>query len=264
MSKTSLFDSYLHDTQPYAEWKRLRGTNADGDVPSPRGGHAMCMDPINDMIYLLGGWDGEKSLDDFWVYSVKEDKWQVLSHSTSEEKNAPAVVDHSNVKETETFRSLLTHLLKPSTSLSSPSSMASTPPLLTSVNSSNIGTVDGGDVEMKDENEDEDRYPPRKRSRSRSPKSDQDTWTNKLHEDELSAVPRALNVQVLLQAEDPREKEMRISSTGSAIAANPKLTAARFKQRNEVFESLLEFVSESAKQPSEDLLDIICVDKFDE
>lgn len=89
MSKTTLFDSYLHGTQPYAVWKRLHGTNADGDVPSPRGGHAMCMDPINNMIYLLGGWDGEKSLDDFWVYNVNEDKWQLLSPSTSEEKNAP-------------------------------------------------------------------------------------------------------------------------------------------------------------------------------
>jgi hypothetical protein len=49
----------------------------------------MCMDPVNEMIYIFGGWDGEKSLDDFWVYSVKEDKWRVLSHSTTNEPNAP-------------------------------------------------------------------------------------------------------------------------------------------------------------------------------
>lgn len=41
------------------------------------------------MIYLFGGWDGKKSLDDFWMYNVKEDKWSVLSHSTSTEQNAP-------------------------------------------------------------------------------------------------------------------------------------------------------------------------------
>lgn len=49
----------------------------------------MCMDPDNEMIYIFGGWDGEKSLDDFWVYSVKEDRWKVLSHSTTQETNAP-------------------------------------------------------------------------------------------------------------------------------------------------------------------------------
>ncbi|KAG6891567.1 hypothetical protein C0992_003594 [Termitomyces sp. T32_za158] len=668
MSKTSLFDSYLHGTQPYAVWKQLRGTNADGDVPSPRGGHAMCMDPINDMIYLLGGWDGEKSLDDFWVYSVKEDKWQVLSHSTSGEKNAPGarschkmvfdtktgsiyvlgrlsdvdsasatgdpgtpmpqtsngdsastpsrtfcsefyryhtrgvdngkwdflsfdtasqggpplifdhqmvlesetqilyvfggrvvdgdwdtvkysglysynirlskwkslqiagpavvspsmipsrsgmsyassclylrytermrctghsmvlepltrtlyvfagqrdekylcdmfaydiatntatelfsnisatggpnssftqravidpslrelyvfcgltrnqqpdgvvttiaseapnwlysydstpgtwtqilprpphvmspsptddshpvdqpqpryahqvvynpltrnvflhggnvgvndtaehagekghkeermddlwqmtlvragteevirratyqlrqqqfrelcedatpmealsflqtdvsdVVDHNNGTETETFRSLLTHLLSPCTLSPSPSPMASAPSLHTNANSLDSKTVDeggGGDVEMKDETENEDEYPPRKRSRSHSPEpereSDQDSWTDKLHEDdEPPTVPGTVNVQALLEAEDPREKELCVSSAAPAAAAGKptKLTAARFKQRNEVFESLLEFVSESAKQPSENLLDIIRVDKFD-
>jgi hypothetical protein len=38
---------------------------------------------------LLGGWDGQKSLDDFWIYDIKGDKWRVLSHSTSMEKNGP-------------------------------------------------------------------------------------------------------------------------------------------------------------------------------
>ncbi|KAG6820280.1 hypothetical protein H0H93_002892 [Arthromyces matolae] len=103
MSKTSLFDSFLHDTQPYAVWKQMHGTDADGDVPSPRGGHAMCIDPINDMIYLFGGWDGGNSLDDFWVYSVKDDRWRVLSHSTSGEKNAPGARScHKMVFDTKT------------------------------------------------------------------------------------------------------------------------------------------------------------------
>ncbi|KAF8070082.1 Muskelin N-terminus-domain-containing protein [Lyophyllum atratum] len=103
ISKAGLCDSYLHGTQPYAVWKQLRGTDPDGDVPSPRGGHAMCIDPVNDMIYLFGGWDGEKSLDDFWVYSVKEDKWRVLSHSTSGEQNAPGARScHKMVFDTKT------------------------------------------------------------------------------------------------------------------------------------------------------------------
>ena len=49
----------------------------------------MCMDAENQLIYLFGGWDGRKSLDDFWVYNVREDKWKVLSHSTRHEPNAP-------------------------------------------------------------------------------------------------------------------------------------------------------------------------------
>jgi len=89
LSSSGLFDSYLQSCQPHAMWTRLFGTDADGDVPPARGGHAMCIDPVNEMIYIFGGWNGEKSMDDFWVYSIKDDRWQVLSHSTSKEQNAP-------------------------------------------------------------------------------------------------------------------------------------------------------------------------------
>ncbi|KAF9467401.1 Muskelin N-terminus-domain-containing protein [Collybia nuda] len=101
--EAGLFDSYLQAAQPHASWKRLYGTDADGDMPSPRGGHSMCIDPINDMIYLFGGWDGTRSLDDFWVYSVKEEKWRVLSHSTSSAQNAPGARScHKMVFDTKT------------------------------------------------------------------------------------------------------------------------------------------------------------------
>ena len=88
-SSAGLFDSYLQSCQPYSTFKLLRGTDADGDVPSPRGGHAMCIDPANDHIYLHGGFDGEKCLDDFWMYDVKKDKWKVLSLGTAQQQNAP-------------------------------------------------------------------------------------------------------------------------------------------------------------------------------
>ena len=102
-ASTGLFDDYLQSCQPHAMWTRLRGTDADGDVPPARGGHAMCIDPINEMIYIFGGWDGEKSMDDFWVYSIKEDKWRVLSHSTSQEQNAPGARScHKMVFDTKT------------------------------------------------------------------------------------------------------------------------------------------------------------------
>ena len=103
LPSTGLFDDYLQSCQPHAVWTRLLGTDADGDVPPARGGHAMCIDPINEMIYIFGGWDGEKSMDDFWVYSIKEDNWRVLSHSTSQEQNAPGARScHKMVFDTKT------------------------------------------------------------------------------------------------------------------------------------------------------------------
>ena len=118
ISKTDLFDCYLHASQPHAVWKRIYGTDADGDVPAPRGGHAMCIDPVNDLIYLFGGWDGHKSLDDFWVYSVKGDQWRVLSHGTSAEQNAPGARScHKMVFDTKTGSIYLLGRLSDSDSL---------------------------------------------------------------------------------------------------------------------------------------------------
>lgn len=89
LSEAGLFDAYLHACQPHAVWKRLHGVDADGDAPSKRGGHAMCIDQGKQVIYLFGGWDGQKSLDDFWQYDIQEERWTLLSHSTSSEKNGP-------------------------------------------------------------------------------------------------------------------------------------------------------------------------------
>jgi hypothetical protein len=88
-SSAGLLDAYIQSCQPHSQWKRLHGVDADGDAPSKRGGHAMALDPENGLIYLLGGWDGQKSLDDFWVYDVSAERWRVISHSTSIEKNGP-------------------------------------------------------------------------------------------------------------------------------------------------------------------------------
>lgn len=63
----------------------------------------MCIDPVNRMIYLFGGWDGKKSLDDFWSYDIKEDRWHVLSHGTSALPNAPGARScHKMVFDTKT------------------------------------------------------------------------------------------------------------------------------------------------------------------
>ena len=49
----------------------------------------MCIDQGKQIIYLFGGWDGQHSLDDFWMYDIQEDRWKVLCHNTSREKNGP-------------------------------------------------------------------------------------------------------------------------------------------------------------------------------
>lgn len=89
LASGGLLASYIQTCQPRARWRRLRGTDANGDMPSARGGHAMCMDAEAGLIYLFGGWDGRRSLDDFWVYDVRSGRWKVISHSAGEEKNGP-------------------------------------------------------------------------------------------------------------------------------------------------------------------------------
>ena len=89
IATSGLFSEYLLSHQLRAMWKRLPGTDAAGRTPPARGGHAMCIDPENEVIYLFGGWTGEKSLDDFWAYSIREDSWRCLSQSTAQDQNAP-------------------------------------------------------------------------------------------------------------------------------------------------------------------------------
>lgn len=103
ISAAGLFDCYLKSCQPYAEWTRISGTDADGDVPPARGGHATCIDPINEMIYIFGGFNGERSLDDFWVYDIRNDNWRTLCQSTTREQNAPGARScHKMVFDTKT------------------------------------------------------------------------------------------------------------------------------------------------------------------
>ena len=73
-----LFDTYARAAPAQATWTSLSGTSADGDALRQRGGHAMCIDEAAGGIYLYGGWDGERSLDDFWVHSLAEGRWRAV------------------------------------------------------------------------------------------------------------------------------------------------------------------------------------------
>ena len=153
-----------------------------------------------------------------------------------------STVDHSNAEESTVFRSLLSHLLMPSIT---PTSASSHHP---STNSAS-GRWESGPQDCDAR--------PKKRSRQSTP---EEAWTSKLDEDEVvtegasSSDSETFSLlashSLMTFEEDPEEREMRDSGSTS-------LSAERFQQRTEVFESLLEFVGQDAKQPSGSLLDMM-------
>ncbi|KZV66904.1 hypothetical protein PENSPDRAFT_74325 [Peniophora sp. CONT] len=80
---SGLFDAYLQSSPPRAVWKRLQNSDFGGPHPCRRGGHAMCIDEEAGIIYLFGGFDGQRSLDDFWSYSIADDSWELISEHAS-------------------------------------------------------------------------------------------------------------------------------------------------------------------------------------
>lgn len=53
--------------------------------PGMRGGHQMCIDSLNETVYLFGGWDGNQDMSDFWSYHVPTSKWTLISRDTEVE-----------------------------------------------------------------------------------------------------------------------------------------------------------------------------------
>ena len=50
--------------------------------PGSRGGHQMVIDSSSQLVYLFGGWDGNKDLSDFWSYHIPTNKWNLISIDT--------------------------------------------------------------------------------------------------------------------------------------------------------------------------------------
>ncbi len=63
--------------------------DADGDTPIARGGHSMCIDTQDSVVYMFGGWDGQRNLDDFWSYDIKKDQWKLIQPATARQRNGP-------------------------------------------------------------------------------------------------------------------------------------------------------------------------------
>lgn len=82
LAHAGLFSVHLRARAPRAIWTRVLGTDADGDVPCARGGHAMCLAPDDDgadtALFLYGGFTGTASLADLWRYTLRTDTWKRL------------------------------------------------------------------------------------------------------------------------------------------------------------------------------------------
>ncbi len=81
-AETNLFKEYIHTIGYKPIWKRIYASDADGDSPSMRGGHQMCIDVDYQQVYLMGGWDGTKDLSDFWMFDETTQLWTLLSNDT--------------------------------------------------------------------------------------------------------------------------------------------------------------------------------------
>ena len=134
-----------------------------------------------------------------------------------------AVVDHSDAEEAAVFRSLLAHLLSPSSSTTEPSYT-------------------------------------RKRSREDSPaESAPGSEDDPMAGSQSPVRPSAGGVSteprsVTSLLEDPVERKSHVDEP---------VSAARYAQRREVFELLMKFVNADAKQPDKDLVRLINVDSAD-
>ena len=173
------------------------------------------------------------------------------------------VVDHSNPKETETFRSLLTHLLSPPT----PKSLS---PRASQAGSSESA---GGESSHMD-------HDTRSRKRSRSDIEDDEEsgeWTNEIPRLHISPDRGGRGpggtIERIKDMTDPYEFTLDSASAAAQIGSEQsqdhdgasdvmmtpdgRLSGETYTQRTEVFEDLLKFISEEAKQPQQNLLDLV-------
>lgn len=145
-----------------------------------------------------------------------------------------SVVDHSNSQEQEVFRSLLTHLLALPPKLPPTQSTSATP----------SGSTRRSEFDAARDAE-------KRLSQSIG-----------LHEDEEmkdSTDNRACVETTAAAVESQIRPEEEPQEVAAPVSADP--STARFKQRTQVFEKLLTFVNEDAKQPDKNLLDLINTDE---
>lgn len=77
------FDDHLSQQSYQAVWTLVEANGGKEQRPGMRGGHQMAIDPVEQRIYLFGGWNGKLDLSDFWVFDVRSNQWTCLSPDTS-------------------------------------------------------------------------------------------------------------------------------------------------------------------------------------
>ncbi|XP_026673442.1 muskelin isoform X4 [Ceratina calcarata] len=70
-----LLNDYINAQTYRAVWTKL---SFNDSKPGMRGGHQMVLDPIAELLYLFGGWDGNQDLSDLWVYNIASNKWSLI------------------------------------------------------------------------------------------------------------------------------------------------------------------------------------------
>ncbi|KAL9540450.1 hypothetical protein MBANPS3_009668 [Mucor bainieri] len=78
----NMYHPYSDSVTYTPTWRQIQASDDDGEAPCARGGHQMCIDVQDRMIYILGGWDGRRDLSDFWCYDIRENRWALLSTDT--------------------------------------------------------------------------------------------------------------------------------------------------------------------------------------
>ena len=134
-----------------------------------------------------------------------------------------SVVNHSDAEEAESFRTLLTHLLSSQPMPASP-------------------LVSSRDIQERPD----ETLPLRKRTRPNTPEESPERTSGAEGEitDARDATSRKNVAEKLLEKRDPLESSTSV------------LSERQFRERNEVFESILQFIDEDEKQPTGNLLDL--------
>ena len=79
------FAEYLSTLKYKPVWKEITSIRNTAK-PGHRGGHQMCIDVIDGVTYLMGGWDGSSDLADFWAFHESSGEWQCISQDTRKYK----------------------------------------------------------------------------------------------------------------------------------------------------------------------------------
>ena len=79
--KKGYFQEHLSTLKYKPTWTKILSKGSFAK-PGPRGGHQMCIDSKDGVIYLMGGWDGTNDLSDFWSFHESTMEWICISQDT--------------------------------------------------------------------------------------------------------------------------------------------------------------------------------------